>query len=586
MSIFIILIFVLAGAAIQMPSLTLSSYNPSDTVSSESYIPFVSHYIGFGFDDFRYENFPPEFFEDNYIVLFSFAQPTTELGVVVDRVEASGDIVLRRRPFGVAGDAISSWMIIIELCNSFAPDEFNVTWWENTPVHVYRGNSAEYVTSRRQVSEKLADRVRAPIMENVRYINNRGASGSPIFILTEDDELWTHIGCRITSVESEYFPWLRDYSIIPGTSELIMEDVAGFHSMSFDRFVIKNDNSLWWLQSYLMPFDGIIHMMDNVARVSSFQSSHAILTLDGRLYTWNHATSEPVFFMENVQDFSMQHTRLSAIHTKDGGFYRVYQGEAIRVLENISRYYTRDFTVALTHDGTLYSIRSGEATRLLENVRETRINRSAVFAITYDNTLWGYGRSNEYWFGPDNPRLETPQILMENVDRLSGGMSVIDTDGALWMWGRNAPPLVGLDAQNPSRIMDNVDSVITSGERAAYIMTNCGDLWGFGVVVARMIYANPNVIQEYPMHISSSRGRAMQEPLHLLNNVQSFVDGVGFRAMAIDDDNVLWVWGFPNNSTIGEVVTGPFHPVRVMEDVAYVTTGFVITTGGDLWEFA
>jgi len=418
--------------------------------------------------------------------------------------------------------------------------EFNVSWWGETYVHVYSGN-------------------RNPIMENVREINRRGAHDSPLFILTKDDELWAH-------------------TIHPGTLELIMEDVASFHSIGFDRFAITNDNSLWWLHSYLMPFDGIIHMMDNVAQVRSVQSSHIILTLDGRLYTWS-CENEPVFFMENIQHFSMGHVQLSAVHTKDGGFYIVNQGEATRMAENVKRYVYdgRYFFAALTYDRALYTIFLGEATRLLENVRDMRVKIGAVIAITYDKTLWGYGRSNDHWFGADNPRLETPQILMENVDRFSGGMSVIDTDGALWMWGRNTPPLVGLASYRPSRIMDNVDRVITSCYRAAYILTNCGELWGFGVIVARMIYTNATVIQESPIHITSSRGRAMQEPLHLLDNVQ-FVTGAhaATRGMAIDSDHVLWAWGF-------EAVNNSFRPVRVMEDVAYAISGYVITTEGALW---
>jgi len=89
-----------------------------------------------------------DFFRTNYLISFSFEQPSTALNYKVADVLSNGDIILMRNLSSELAvfHAISRWTITIELDNNFAPDEFRVVfpnpdrWWasEPVPVTIYR----------------------------------------------------------------------------------------------------------------------------------------------------------------------------------------------------------------------------------------------------------------------------------------------------------------------------------------------------------------------------------------------------------------------------------------------------------------
>jgi len=213
-----------------------------------------------------------------------------------------------------------------------------------------------------------------------------------------------------------------------------------------------------------------------------------------------------------------------------------------------------------------------------------------VMAVKADGSLWGWGENSDGQLGDGTSVMgkvvTSPKKIMTNVKAVSagGGVSaIIKTDNSLWMCGNGEYGAIGDGTTKvratPVKVMDNVASVTTSGTNAFAIKTD-GTLWGWGRNSDGMVGNGTT---------DNTGKNPILKPVKIMDGVASVSMGELGVNMAIKTDGSLWAWG--NNGYYGLYGNGTrenkFTPVKVMEDVAFVSAGryhaAVIKKDGSLW---
>jgi len=225
---------------------------------------------------------------------------------------------------------------------------------------------------------------------------------------------------------------------------------------------------------------------------------------------------------------------------------------------------------------------------------------SFSFAIDANNNLWAWGdnsagqigdgtltefeersHSHEPWIiSVDNNR-HRPIKVMESVASVSAGFNhtmAITTDGSLWAWGSGllGDGTIGSN-HTPVKIMDDVASV-SAGFGYTLVIKTDGSLWAWGMNTSGQLGDG-----------TGGHGRySKNTPVKIMDDVVYVSTGFS-HSMAITADGNLWAWGWNNNGQIGDGTRrGDRHsPVIIMGDVASVSAGtyhtMAITTDGSLW---
>lgn len=254
------------------------------------------------------------------------------------------------------------------------------------------------------------------------------------------------------------------------------------------------------------------------------------------------------------------------------------------------------FSAALTINGDLYTWGSniygglGDGTdysrsypvKIMENVLKVELGHSHSAAIKengdlyiWGNNSWGelgYGYSGG--FGSFNP---TPQKIMENVKDVSLGYfhsAAITTDGDLYMWGQNMYGEIGKgangDQYTPIKVLSDVIYVDLGDDNSAAI-TSDGDLYLWGYCKRWQFEDGSNELYVYT-------------PKKLMSNIsQVSMNGAWCSALTTNGD--LYTWG--DNLNYGWLGNGTNQdsniPIKIMEDVVYISGASAITSNGDLY---
>jgi len=228
-----------------------------------------------------------------------------------------------------------------------------------------------------------------------------------------------------------------------------------------------------------------------------------------------------------------------------------------------------------------------------------------------DNALWAFGDNTQGRLGDGtNEARQQPVMVMDNVRTIvsHGGFDatpamVIRTDGILWAWGANAHGQVGdgttIDRNTPVRILDNV--VYAVAGFTSFAIREDGSLWRWG---ANSFGDNlsPVRVMENVRYVSSMGGIfaiqndnslwfwgsnsslienqpfLIREPIFIMDNVKH-VSGSSEVARVLRMDGSIYAWGRNMRGEVGNGTTAhQATPVRVLENVVYVTHGGTDTT--------
>ena len=198
----------------------------------------------------------------------------------------------------------------------------------------------------------------------------------------------------------------------------------------------------------------------------------------------------------------------------------------------------------------------------------------------------------------------TPVKVMDDVASVRAGSfytAAIKTDGSLWMWGDNQYGHIGNNGESektdrygyvyqtePVKIMDSV-SYVTFNEDAhtvAAIQTD-GSLWMWGKNIHSELGNSGQGDKFYEIEELDSVEYYQTTPIKVLENVTSVSLGANHTA-AIQTDGSLWMWGSNYYGQLGNGTnTDAGEPVKIMDGAAAVDLGWsrtaVLKTDGSLW---
>ena len=187
-----------------------------------------------------------------------------------------------------------------------------------------------------------------------------------------------------------------------------------------------------------------------------------------------------------------------------------------------------------------------------------------TWAIRTDGSLWSLGRNNDQRLFTKTQSNLTLTHIKDDVIAVPGTMA-ITSDGSLWAWGnKHRIGLVVDDPENriqatPVNIMDDVATVSISSRRTMITKAD-GSLWE---------------LRESTAHADGTTN-SLGVPVWIMNDV-AYVS-IGLQAKVLKTDGSLWGWSN---------VVGQREPVKIMDDVVSVSSGFnatmAIKTDGSLW---
>ena len=200
------------------------------------------------------------------------------------------------------------------------------------------------------------------------------------------------------------------------------------------------------------------------------------------------------------------------------------------------------------------------------------LNYAAAYAVDTNGALWTWGRTTA---NPDG----VPRILLEGVADVSAGDShvvALKRDGTVWTWGSNFNGRLGdgttTHRDTPAQILDQVKA-ISAGTFHSLALRTDGTLWAWG----------PNGHGE----IGDGSTTDALRPKKIADNVIAIAAGEEM-SLFVKSDYTLWGMGSNVCAELGSLsFDNVLSPVRILGGVraASSSSGLLIKTDGAAYEF-
>gem|GEM_PF-3074339 len=255
-----------------------------------------------------------------------------------------------------------------------------------------------------------------------------------------------------------------------------------------------------------------------------------------------------------------------------------------------------------------------EPVQIMDNVAAVSAGSYHTAAIKTDGGLYTWGGNDcgqlgsglvitEENFYMSDRNMGIPTRVMENVIAVSAGREhtmAITTDRVLWGWGANYSGQLGdgtdENRYSPVKIMEDVIFVSAGYAHTAAIKTD-GSLWVWGWNDYGQVGDGTSAVIEWVEDEDYWAGgrrvvieaKNRYNPVKIMEDVTDVSTGFAYT-MAITKDRVLWGWG---QNDIGQLGNGEDYfedfssPVEIMDNITAVSAGMdhtmVIKTDGSLW---
>ncbi len=130
----------------------------------------------------------------------------------------------------------------------------------------------------------------------------------------------------------------------------------------------------------------------------------------------------------------------------------------------------------------------------LQNIVDIAAGGKFSLALDADGVLWGWGSNSNHQLSagsvryiPSPAKLDIGDISPAFIDAGGATVSVADTEGRLWMWGRNDVQQIGFDSKKADvtapRLVSELPLPVVrmdSYNSQTYVIRSDGSLWGWG----------------------------------------------------------------------------------------------------------
>jgi alpha-tubulin suppressor-like RCC1 family protein len=199
----------------------------------------------------------------------------------------------------------------------------------------------------------------------------------------------------------------------------------------------------------------------------------------------------------------------------------------------------------------------------LFNVTDVAGGYNFTSVLKQDGTVWSWGRNNRGQLGTGdtiNRTIPTAALLPANITSIHGSLNsrafAITSDNSIWGWGYNSGYGAvgngnGWDQPTPIKVFENAIDFSSGGEHTVALATDFS-LWAWG----------RNSEGEYGTGITSYSS----SPVSAANlaNITAVAAGKNFTAI-LKENGTIWCWGSNHNGQLGNNTTEQsLIPVQVM----------------------
>ena len=349
-----------------------------------------------------------------------------------------------------------------------------------------------------------------------------------------------------------------------------MDGVVSVAAADQTSFAIKKDGTLWaWgVNSSGVLGNGStdtpkfpVKVLDDVISVFPFGNYTFAITDDGSLWSWGNNEygqlgdgttlnrPTPAKVLDDVVSVSAQNVYGVSIWR--------HKKHVLAVKSDGTLWAWGDNEYGQIGDGTM--VNRHKPVKVMKDVASVASATGVSYAVKKDGTLFGWGNGSWHAFGNgSNENSPVPVEVLRGVSQIvttDTAHYAVKNDGTLWAWGNdNYGELAGDSRAEPFKLMEGVSSVLAKGT-SVFAIRKDDSLWAWG---------GNNTGQ-----LGNGSHEDQDAPTRILDNVQSVIsDGFSYeyRTVAVKQDGSVWAWGDNESGQVGDGTRTDRHePVKVMD---------------------